>query len=166
MNTWDSSLQRSSKIFCFFKIFHKKCQSYPRQNWSISTKAMQCEEKFDCVLVLVYCDINQEPLHWTLNIRFPTKCQFLLQIEFQRDNKKIFRSFYTNLKKMCSAKNCVAAVSCPICDVSVLGVGARAMAAHVAMHAPWATLQAKIAAGTPTPPVITSAVPPRTMISK
>lgn len=37
--------------------------------------------------------------------------------------------------------------------ISNQSVGARAIAAHAAMQAPWATLQARTAAGAPTPAV-------------
>ena len=49
---------------------------------------------------------------------------------------------------------------------SVQRVGARSAAAHDAMHAPWATLQPAIVAGTAAPAVTTPAVPPGKTISK
>ena len=41
-------------------------------------------------------------------------------------------------------------------------VGERPAATQAAIHTPWAALQAKIAAGTASPPVETPAVPPAT----
>ena len=40
------------------------------------------------------------------------------------------------------------------------GVGDRPAATHAAIHTPCAVLQARIAAGTPAPPVETPATPP------
>ena len=40
------------------------------------------------------------------------------------------------------------------------GVGERPAATQAAIQVPWATLHARIAAGTPTPPVETPATPP------
>ena len=40
------------------------------------------------------------------------------------------------------------------------GIGERPAATQAAMQTPWAPLHARIAAGTPTPPVETPATPP------
>ncbi len=57
-------------------------------------------------------------------------------------------------------KSAIKSDSTSIGSQIIQGVGARTAATQHVMQTPWAALQPKIAAGTPTPPVDTPATPP------